>query len=99
MNNTRFGWKVGFFVFVGLVMGALLILNFSKGPLVFHSTYKLHITMPTVAGLKPAADVMMAGVPVGKVVATELSLGRPVGGYHGGDPGEVSNSGRGQFSH
>jgi phospholipid/cholesterol/gamma-HCH transport system substrate-binding protein len=79
MNDTRFAWKVGFFVFVGLVLAALLILNFSKGPLVFHSTYKLHITMPTVAGLKPAADVMMAGVPVGKVVATELSLdGRSV---------------------
>jgi phospholipid/cholesterol/gamma-HCH transport system substrate-binding protein len=79
MNDTRFAWKVGLFVFVGLVLGALLILNFSKGPMVFHSTYKLHITMPTVAGLKPAADVMMAGVPVGKVVATELSLdGRSV---------------------
>ncbi len=79
MNETRFAWKVGFFVFVGLVLGALLILNFSKGPMVFHSTYKLHVTMPTVAGLKPAADVMMAGVPVGKVVATELSLdGRTV---------------------
>jgi phospholipid/cholesterol/gamma-HCH transport system substrate-binding protein len=79
MNETRFAWKVGFFIFVGLALAALLILNFSKGPMVFHSTYKLHITMPTVAGLKPAADVMMAGVPVGKVVSTELSLdGRSV---------------------
>ncbi len=79
MNDSRFAWKVGLFVFVGLVLSALLILNFSKGPLVFHSTYKLHITMPTVAGLKPAADVKMAGVPVGKVAATTLNLdGRSV---------------------
>lgn len=73
MNDSRFAWKVGLFVFVGLALSALLVLNFSKGPLVFHSTYKLHITMPTVAGLKPAADVMMAGVPVGKVAATTLN--------------------------
>ena len=79
MNDSRFAWKVGLFVFVGLALSALLVLNFSKGPLVFHSTYKLHITMPTVAGLKPAADVMMAGVPVGKVAATTLNLdGRSV---------------------
>jgi phospholipid/cholesterol/gamma-HCH transport system substrate-binding protein len=79
MNDSRFAWKVGLFVFVGLVLSALLILNFSKGPLVFRSTYKLHITMPSVAGLKPAADVMMAGVPVGKVAATTLNLdGRSV---------------------
>ncbi len=79
MNDSRFAWKVGLFVFFGLALAALLILNFSKGPLVFHSTYKLHITMPTVAGLKPAADVMMAGVPIGKVAATTLSLdGRSV---------------------
>jgi len=72
MNESRFAWKVGLFVFVSLTLGALLILNFSKGLLVFQHTYRLHITMPTVAGLKPAADVMMAGVTVGKVVSTEL---------------------------
>ena len=79
MNDSRFEWKVGLFVAVGLALAALLILNFSKGITLFKSTYKLHITMPSVAGLKPAADVMMAGVPVGKVAATTLSLdGRSV---------------------
>jgi phospholipid/cholesterol/gamma-HCH transport system substrate-binding protein len=79
MNDSRFAWKVGLFVFVGLALSALLVLNFSKGPMVFRSTYQLHITMPTVAGLKPAADVMMAGVPVGKVASTSLNLdGRSV---------------------
>ncbi len=79
MNDTRFAWKVGLFVAVGLLLGALLILNFSKGPMVFHHTYKLHVVLPTVAGLKTSADVMMAGVPIGKVIATDLSLdGRSV---------------------
>jgi phospholipid/cholesterol/gamma-HCH transport system substrate-binding protein len=79
MNDSRFEWKVGLFVVFGLALAALLILNFSKGIMLFQSTYRIHITMPTVAGLKPAADVMMAGVPVGKVAATTLSLdGRSV---------------------
>jgi phospholipid/cholesterol/gamma-HCH transport system substrate-binding protein len=73
MNDTRFEAKVGVFVAASLALAALLILNFSKGPMVFRSTYKLHIKMPTVAGLKSAADVMMAGVPIGKVVKTDLS--------------------------
>jgi len=79
MNDSRFEWKVGLFVFVGLALAALLILNFSRGVTLFKSTYLIHVTMPTVAGLKPAADVMMAGVPIGKVAATTLSLdGRSV---------------------
>lgn len=74
MNDSRFETKVGLFVIVGLALSALLILNFSKGLTFGRPTYKLHIVMPTVAGLKPAADVMMAGVPIGKVAATSLKL-------------------------
>ncbi|MGD1085518.1 MAG: MlaD family protein [Verrucomicrobiota bacterium] len=79
MNDSRFAWKVGVFVFVGAALAAFLILNFTKGNTTFRSTYKLRVTMPNVAGLKPAADVMIAGVPVGKVMDTTLSLdGRSV---------------------
>jgi phospholipid/cholesterol/gamma-HCH transport system substrate-binding protein len=73
MNESRFVMKVGVFVFSGLVLIALLILNFSKGITLFQSTYQLHVMMPTVAGLKPSADVMMAGVIIGKVARTELA--------------------------
>jgi phospholipid/cholesterol/gamma-HCH transport system substrate-binding protein len=73
MNDSRFAWRVGFFVFVGMLVAALLILNFSKGITLFQSTYNLHMTLHDVAGLKPAADVMLAGVPIGKVVETTLS--------------------------
>jgi phospholipid/cholesterol/gamma-HCH transport system substrate-binding protein len=79
MNDSRFELKVGFFVFVGMACAALLILNFSKGLTLGKATYKVHVEMPTVAGLKPAADVMLAGVPIGKVMETTLSLdGRSV---------------------
>jgi len=72
MNESRYAAKVGLFVAVGLALIALLVLNFSQGLTLFTPTYKLNVVMPTSAGLKPAADVMMAGVPVGKVVGPEL---------------------------
>src|SRR5271168_4919990 len=72
MNETRLEWKVGLFVAACLLLVAALILNFSKGVTWLQPVYKLKIVMPTVAGLKPAADVMMAGVPIGKVTRSEL---------------------------
>ncbi|HEY3856061.1 MAG TPA: MlaD family protein [Verrucomicrobiae bacterium] len=72
MNQSRYAAQVGVFVVIGLALIALLILNFSQGITLFQQTYELHIIMPTSAGLKPAADVMMAGVPIGKVIRPEL---------------------------
>src|SRR5271157_1057078 len=73
MNDSRFEFKVGLFVFVGVALIALLILNFSKGITLFNPTYKLRVILPNAAGLKPTADVMMAGVPIGKVSSTDLA--------------------------
>jgi phospholipid/cholesterol/gamma-HCH transport system substrate-binding protein len=67
MNDSRFEFKVGLFVAIGLALVALLVLNFTKGVTLFTSTYVVHVVMPTTAGLKPTADVMISGVPVGKV--------------------------------
>ena len=79
MNDSRFAWKVGLFVTFGLALSAVLILNFTRGITLFKSTYKVHVILPTTAGLKPAADVMLAGVPIGKVASTTLALdGRSV---------------------
>ncbi len=73
MNDSRFEFKVGLFVFMGVALIALLILNFSKGITLFNPTYKLRVILPNAAGLKPTADVMMAGVPIGKVSSTDLA--------------------------
>jgi phospholipid/cholesterol/gamma-HCH transport system substrate-binding protein len=73
MNDSRFAVKVGMFVLGGAVLVALLILNFSNGPTLFTSTYKLRVVLPNAAGLKPSADVMMAGVSIGKVSEMELA--------------------------
>jgi phospholipid/cholesterol/gamma-HCH transport system substrate-binding protein len=75
MNDSRVGLKVGFFVAVGLVLLAVLVLSFSRGLTLFESTYKLRIVLPNSAGLKPTADVMMAGVPIGKASKLQLLNG------------------------
>src|SRR5271154_5507418 len=79
MNNSHIGLKVGIFVAAGLALLAVLVLSFSRGVTFFQSTYTLRIVLPNAAGLKPTADVMMSGVPIGKASGVELaSDGRSV---------------------
>lgn len=73
MNNSRFELKVGLFVFIGAGLIALLILNFNKGITLFNHPYKLRVILPNAAGLKPTAQVMMVGVPIGNVTAMDLA--------------------------
>jgi phospholipid/cholesterol/gamma-HCH transport system substrate-binding protein len=73
MNDSGFQYKVGLFVVVGVGLLALLVLNFSKGFTFLNPTYKLRVILPNAAGLKPSADVMMAGVPIGKVSSMSLA--------------------------
>jgi phospholipid/cholesterol/gamma-HCH transport system substrate-binding protein len=73
MNNSSVPLKVGVFVVIGLALCALLILNFSRGITLFTPTYNLKVIMPSMAGLKPTADVMMSGVPIGKVSSSDLA--------------------------
>jgi phospholipid/cholesterol/gamma-HCH transport system substrate-binding protein len=73
MNDSRFAIKVGLFVFVSATLVALLILTFNNGVTLFNPTFKLRVILPNAAGLKPTADVMMAGVSIGKVSGMELA--------------------------
>ena len=72
MSEKRHASKVGLFVFIGLVLIAGLLLNFSRSAGLFKSKY--HITMRTqsVAGLKEGADVFLSGVRIGN--ATRIRL-------------------------
>ncbi len=67
MNKSRLEWKVGLFVFVGLVLIALLLLQFSKGLTMFQPTYRILLQATDVGGLKRGAGVLMSGVQVGTV--------------------------------
>ncbi|MFM9874532.1 MAG: MlaD family protein [Fimbriimonadaceae bacterium] len=65
-------WKVGglVIVFVGLLAGALAILNasiFSK------PTDHYYVRFPDAGGLESGADVLLAGVSIGKVEKVQLS--------------------------
>jgi phospholipid/cholesterol/gamma-HCH transport system substrate-binding protein len=72
MNSPKYALKVGIFVFAALVVLAILLLSFSKGLTLFKPSYRLHVVMRNMAGLKPKAGVMMAGVPIGSVENIEL---------------------------
>ena len=71
-NDPKLEFKVGLFIAAGLALLAALVLNFTKGVTLFKPTYQLHVQMQTAAGLKTAADVMMAGVTIGKVTRIDL---------------------------
>jgi phospholipid/cholesterol/gamma-HCH transport system substrate-binding protein len=67
MSKTRLEWKVGIFVLIGLVLLAVLLLEFSKGLTFFHPTYDIFLKTTTAGGLKRRATVMISGVQVGTV--------------------------------
>jgi phospholipid/cholesterol/gamma-HCH transport system substrate-binding protein len=73
MSQSKFEWKVGIFVFIGLVLLAGLMINFSKGLSFFRDTYELRLRAQNVGGIKEEAVVMMSGVKIGNVVDAALS--------------------------
>lgn len=73
MESKRLEVKVGLFVFVGLVLLAVLLIWFSKGTSVFKGTYDVHLVAPNVGGLKLRASVLLAGVNVGNVSDIKLA--------------------------
>jgi len=78
MSKSRLEWKVGLFVFIGLVLIAALSVEFSKG-VTFRKTYEIDLGSPNVSGLKTKASVLMSGVQVGTVSDIQLAAdGRTV---------------------
>jgi ABC-type transporter Mla subunit MlaD len=73
MKPSRLEGKVGLFVFIGLVLLAVLLIQFSKGTTFFRSTYDILLQAPTVGGLKPRSQVLMSGVQVGTVHRMRLA--------------------------
>jgi len=73
MSKSRLEWKVGVFVFIGLVLLAVLMLGFSKGLTFFGPTYDIYLRSANVGGLKTRAGVLMSGVQVGTVSDIKLA--------------------------
>jgi phospholipid/cholesterol/gamma-HCH transport system substrate-binding protein len=72
MMKSRFAGRVGLFVTLALIVFMVLVLVFTKGGGWFQPTYELRLRSATISDLRKGAVVRMAGVPIGRVVRTEL---------------------------
>jgi len=72
-KSKRLEIKVGVFVFAGLILLAVLLLQFSKSTSAFRGTYELRLHAVNVGGIKPRAGVLLAGVEVGSVSEIKLA--------------------------
>ncbi len=73
MDKSRLETKVGLFVFIGLALLAVLLIQFSKGTSIFRGTYELRLHAANVGGLKQRASVLLSGVQVGAVSGIQLA--------------------------
>jgi phospholipid/cholesterol/gamma-HCH transport system substrate-binding protein len=73
MNTSRSEWKVGLFVLTGLVLLAVLLLQFAKGTSFFKPSYEIRLTASNVGAIKPNSAVLMSGINIGSVTGTELN--------------------------
>lgn len=73
MEKSRQEITVGLFVLIGLVLLAVLLIQFSKGTSLFRGTYELRLHASDVGGLKQNASVLLAGVQVGNVSSIQLA--------------------------
>lgn len=67
MDKSHLESKVGLFVLIGLVLLAVLLIQFSKGSSLFRGTYNLKLHASNIGGLKQKSSVLLAGVSVGTV--------------------------------
>ena len=75
MSQSRVEWRVGLFVFIGLILLAALLINFSKGMSLFKPTYEIQVKTSTMGGLQSQAKVLMSGVQIGNVKEISLAEG------------------------
>jgi phospholipid/cholesterol/gamma-HCH transport system substrate-binding protein len=73
MSKSRLEWKVGLFVFIGLVVLGGLLIEFTKGTSPWRHTYTIRLRAGNVGGLKVRSTVLMSGVQVGTVSDIKLS--------------------------
>lgn len=67
MKQSKLELIVGVFVFAGLIAVAYLALKIGAGSLVGAKTYSVSARFTNSGGLTPGSNVLIAGVPVGRV--------------------------------
>lgn len=71
--KSKLEFKVGLFVLAGLVLLAIMMLQFSKGMSFFRPTYRINLQAEDAGGLREKAAVLMSGVQVGSVSDIQLA--------------------------
>jgi phospholipid/cholesterol/gamma-HCH transport system substrate-binding protein len=72
LSRSQLELLVGLFVLAGLSAVAYLAVEVGAGALVGSDTYEIRARFTNVGGLNRGANVIVSGVPVGKVEAIEL---------------------------
>jgi phospholipid/cholesterol/gamma-HCH transport system substrate-binding protein len=72
MSQSRLETKVGLFALLGLVLLAVLAILFSKGTSFYQRTFMLRLKSSNVSGIKVGANVLVAGVQVGRASGVDL---------------------------
>jgi phospholipid/cholesterol/gamma-HCH transport system substrate-binding protein len=67
MKQTKLEFLVGVFVLIGLAAVAYLTLKLGAGSLLGGDTYMLEARFTNTSGLNAGSNVVVAGVPVGRV--------------------------------
>ena len=75
MRQKRFAGRVGLFVVMAVVVGAVLLFMFSKTGGPFNPTYELRLKAETVGGLQRGAVVLLSGVVIGRVEDADVAPG------------------------
>ena len=73
MKQSKLELIVGAFVLLGLTAVAYLALRIGAGALVGGATYELRARFTNCGGINPGSNVIVAGVPVGRIKAIELN--------------------------
>ena len=73
MKQSKLELIVGTFVLIGLAAVAYLALKIGAGTLVGADTYMIHARFANSGGLNPGSNVLIAGVPIGRVSAIRLN--------------------------
>lgn len=73
MKQSRLELIVGVFVLAGLLAVAYLALRIGAGALVGGDSYTLKARFNNAGGLNPGSNVVIAGVPVGRVESIQLN--------------------------
>lgn len=74
MKEKRFAGRVGLFVIVAAMVGAMLVYVFDKSGF-FNPTYDLRLQVAEVGGLTPGAVVLLRGIVIGRVVDADVAPG------------------------